>query len=74
MNKGGQVASVIKDHVQGFATLKPGKSLLNAPSIFFLTFTFPGEDRNTGRCNTTKTVIFVLSSSSITTKTYAAAA
>lgn len=58
MNKGGQIAPIIKDHVQGSATFEAGKSLLNAPSIFFLSFTFPGENWNTGRGNATTQFIF----------------
>lgn len=57
MDQGCQVASVIKDHVQGFTALEAGKSLLDAPRIFFLGFTFPGEDRNTSRGNTTFNLI-----------------
>ena len=60
MNKGGQVTSIVKDHVQGFATLESGEGLLNAPSIFFLSFTFPGEDWNTGRGNATHQIIFLM--------------
>jgi hypothetical protein len=55
MNQGGQVASVIKDHVQGSITFEAGKSLLDAPRILFLSFTFPGEDWNTSRGNATYT-------------------
>ena len=54
MNQGGQVASIIKDHVQSFTAFEAGNSLLDAPSIFFLSFTFPREDWNTSRGNTTK--------------------
>ena len=51
MNQGSQVASIIKDHVQGFTVFEAGNSLLDAPSIFFLSFTFPGEDWNTSSGN-----------------------
>lgn len=54
MNQGSQVASIIKDHVQGFTAFEAGKSLLDAPSIFFLSFTFPREDWNTSRGNANK--------------------
>ena len=53
MNQGGQVASIIKDHVQGFTAIEAGNSLVDAPSILFLSFTFPGEDWNTSRGNAT---------------------
>jgi hypothetical protein len=53
MNQGGQVASVIKDHVQSFTAFETGNSLLNAPRIFLLSFTFPGKDWNASRGNTT---------------------
>jgi hypothetical protein len=53
MNQGGQVAAVIKDHIQGFIAFEAGNSLLHAPSIFFLGFTFPGENWNTSRGNAT---------------------
>ena len=52
MNQGGQVTSIIKDHVQGFTAIEAGNSLLDAPSVFFLGFTFPGEDWNASRGNT----------------------
>ena len=52
MNHRGQVASIIKDHVQGFTVFEAGNSLLDAPRIFFLSFTFPREDWNTSRGNT----------------------
>ena len=53
MNQGGQIASIIKDHVQGFTAFEPGNGLLDAPSIFFLGFAFPGKDWNTSRGNAT---------------------
>jgi len=48
VDEGGQVASIIEDHVQGLASIESSKSLLNAPEIFFLSLAFPCEDRNAG--------------------------
>jgi hypothetical protein len=53
MNQGSQVASVIKDHVQGFSVFEAGNSLFDAPSIFFFSFTFPCEHWNASRGNAT---------------------
>jgi hypothetical protein len=47
MDKVGQITSIIEDHVQGLSIGKRGESLFDAPIVFFLGFTFPGEDRNT---------------------------
>jgi hypothetical protein len=55
MDQGSQVASIIKDHVQRFTAFEAGNSLLDTPSIFFFSFTFPREDWNTSRSNTTIT-------------------
>lgn len=48
MNKGGEVTSIIKDHVEGLATCKASKSLLNAPLILFLSLALPGKDGDAG--------------------------
>lgn len=44
MNNGRKFASVIKDHVQVFATLECSQSLLNTPIEFLRSFAFPGKD------------------------------
>jgi hypothetical protein len=74
MNQGGQVASIIKDHVQGFTAFEAGNSLLYAPRIFFLGFTFPGEDWNTSRGNTTYKPVQFFEIHQALQKTHAAAA
>jgi hypothetical protein len=46
MNQSREIASIIKDHVQGFAILECGQSLFNTPEVFLLSFAFPGKDRD----------------------------
>jgi len=43
----GQIASIIEDHVEGFATREPGDSLIDTPEVFFLSLTLPGKDGDT---------------------------
>jgi len=47
VDKVGQIASIIEDHVKGLATLEPGNSLIDAPEVFFFGLTLPGEDGDT---------------------------
>jgi hypothetical protein len=44
----GQITSIIEDHVEGLATRESGNGLIDAPEVFFLGFTLPGEDGDTG--------------------------
>lgn len=44
MDDGGQVTSIIKDHVQGLATGKALDGLLHAPLVLLLGLTLPGKD------------------------------
>ena len=47
MDKVGQIASIIEDHVKGLATLEPGNGLIDAPEVFFFGLALPGEDGDT---------------------------
>lgn len=51
MNDVGKITTVIEDHIQGLATSKSSKRLLNTPGVFLLGFTFPCKDRDTSRGN-----------------------
>ncbi len=42
-----QVAAVVQNHVEGTA-IGPEQGLLDAPLVFFLRFSLPGEDRSAG--------------------------
>jgi hypothetical protein len=44
VNDGGQVTSIIKDHVQGLAAGKAFDGLLNTPLVLLLSLALPGED------------------------------
>ena len=46
MNQVCEIASIVKDHVQGIAILESGQSLFNTPDVFLLSFALPGENRN----------------------------
>ena len=52
MNEGGEVTTVVQDHVEGLAVGEGGKGLLNAPQVLLLGLTLPGEDWDTGRSDT----------------------
>jgi hypothetical protein len=43
----GQIASIIEDHIKGFATRESGNGLIDTPEVFFLSLALPGEDGNT---------------------------
>jgi hypothetical protein len=47
VNNVGKITAVIKNHVESLATSECSKGLLNAPGVFLLGFTFPGEDWHT---------------------------
>ena len=51
MDKGGQVASVIRNHVKGLPVREGSKSLFNAPVVFLLSLALPREDRDASRGN-----------------------
>merc|ERR1719239_1633536 len=46
----GQVATIIKDHVEGLA-VREDNGLLNAPDILFIGLSLPGVDRDTTSCH-----------------------
>ena len=46
MNKVGEVATIIKDHVEGLS-IGEDKCLLNAPDVLLIGFSLPGIHRDT---------------------------
>ena len=48
VNEGGEVTSVVEDHVEGLAVGEGGKGLLDAPEVLLLGLTLPGEDGDAG--------------------------
>ncbi len=44
VHKGGKVATVVEDHVERLATGEASDGLLNAPLVFLIGLSFPGED------------------------------
>jgi hypothetical protein len=51
VNEGGQVTTVVQDHVQLLAILEGVELLLNAPDVLLLGLTLPGEDWDAGGSN-----------------------
>ena len=51
MNEGGEVTTVVEDHVQRLAVGKTLDGLVDTPEVFFLGLTLPGEDWDTGDCD-----------------------
>lgn len=51
VDKGGEIASVIEDHVKGFAARESSQGLLDTPSVLLLSLAFPGENWNASSCN-----------------------
>lgn len=49
MDDAGQVASVVKDYVQGLATSEASDGLLNAPVVLLLGLALPCEDGDASR-------------------------
>ena len=47
MDDGGEVTSVVEDHVKGLAALEASNGLLDAPVVLLLSLTLPGEDGDT---------------------------
>ena len=47
VDDGGEVTSVVEDHVKGLATREASDGLLDAPVVLLLSFTLPGEDGDT---------------------------
>ena len=71
----GQIASIIEDHVEGFATRETGDGLIDAPEVFFLGLTLPREDGDTrGRDAGLKSLFFFFFINDANSRTYAAAA
>lgn len=48
MDKGGEVTSVIEDHVEGLALWEGGEGLVDTPDVLLLGLTLPGVDGDTG--------------------------
>lgn len=51
VNKGGQVSTIIKDHVEGLATGEGVEGLLNAPRVLLLGLALPCKNRDTSCSN-----------------------
>lgn len=51
MNEGGQITSIIENHVQGLAILEALDGLVNAPLVLLLGLTLPGKDGDTSSSN-----------------------
>ena len=47
VDDGGEVTSVVEDHVKGLATLEASNGLFDAPVVLLLSLTLPGEDGDT---------------------------
>lgn len=52
MDKGGQITSIIKDKVEGFAVREGSKGLIDTPQILLLGFSLPCKDRDASSGNT----------------------
>lgn len=46
VDKGGQVTTIVEDHVEGLPAGEGSERLLNAPDVFLLSLSLPGEDGN----------------------------
>jgi hypothetical protein len=46
VNKGGEITTIVQDHVQALSTGESSKSLFDAPGILLLSLTLPGKDGN----------------------------
>lgn len=55
VNKGGEITTIVQDHVQALAIGESSKSLFNAPGILLLGLTLPGKDGNTCGSDATDT-------------------
>lgn len=51
VHQGGEIATIIQDHVERLAIWERGEGLLDAPGILLLGFSFPGKDRNASGSN-----------------------
>ena len=51
MDKGGEVASIIENHVERLTPREGGKSLLDTPVVLFLGLALPSKDGNAGGSN-----------------------
>ena len=47
VDNGGEVTSVVEDHVKRLATLEASNGLLDAPVVLLLSLTLPGKDGDT---------------------------
>jgi hypothetical protein len=74
MNQRCEIASIIKDHVQGFAILESGQRLFNTPKVFLLSFAFPGKDRDASSSDATIKELYKHLPTMADKTTYAAAA
>jgi hypothetical protein len=48
VDKGGEVTSVVEDHVEGLALGEGSKGLVDTPDVLLLGLTLPGVDGDTG--------------------------
>ena len=55
MDKGGQVTTVIEDHVQGLAVLEAEDGLVDAPLVLLLGLALPGKDGDASRSDANQT-------------------
>ena len=51
VDEGREVTAIIKNHVEALAIGEGSEGLLNTPSVFFLSLTLPGIDRDAGSSN-----------------------
>ena len=54
VNEGGEISSIVEDHVEGLSVGETSNGLLHAPDVLLLGLSLPGEDGNTGRGDATK--------------------
>jgi hypothetical protein len=54
VDDGGQVATIIENHVQGLSPSEASDGLLNAPVVLLLCLPLPRKDRDTGGSDTAK--------------------
>lgn len=51
MNHVGQIATIVKDHVQGLPIWEASDRLLNTPAVLLLSLSLPSENGNTRSSN-----------------------
>lgn len=55
VNEGGEITTIVQDHVQALATGESSKSLFDAPGVLLLCLTLPCVDGNTCGSDATET-------------------